>query len=59
MYKNYKYTCPKYGGKHHELSEIRTTGSFMMKLFKMIQECYQTFECRFLFTFNFHFNFEL
>lgn len=45
MYKNYKYTCPKCNGKHYELSEIRTTGSFMMKLFNIQNVKFTTVTC--------------
>lgn len=45
MYKNYKYTCPKCGGRQYELSEIRTTGSFMMKLFNIQNVKFTTVSC--------------
>lgn len=45
MYKNYKYTCPKCGGKNYDLSEIRTTGSFMMKLFNIQNVKFTTVTC--------------
>lgn len=45
MYKNYKYTCPKCGGRQYELSEIRTTGSFMMKLFNIQNVKFTTVTC--------------
>ncbi len=45
MNKIYKYTCPKCGGKNYEISEIRTTGSFMMKLFNIQNVKFTTVSC--------------
>ena len=45
MYKNYKYTCPKCNGKQYEVGEIRTTGSFMMKLFNIQNIKFTTVTC--------------
>jgi len=45
MYKNYKYICPKCKGRQYELSEIRTTGSFMMKLFNIQNVKFTTVSC--------------
>lgn len=45
MYNNYKYTCPKCGGRQYELSEIRTTGSFLMKLFNIQNVKFTTVSC--------------
>lgn len=45
MYKNYKYTCPKCNGKQYEIGEIRTTGSFMMKLLNIQNIKFTTVTC--------------
>ncbi|MDA3953437.1 MAG: zinc ribbon domain-containing protein [Bacteroidales bacterium] len=45
MYKNYKYTCWKCNGKQYEVGEIRTTGSFMMKLFNIQNIKFTTVTC--------------
>lgn len=45
MYNKYKYTCPKYGSRQYELGEIRTTGSFMMKLFNIQNIKFTTVTC--------------
>lgn len=45
MYTNYKYTCPKCGGRQYDLGEIRTTGSFMMKLFNIQNIKFTTVTC--------------
>ena len=45
MYNKYKYTCPKCGNRQYELGEIRTTGSFMMKLFNIQNIKFATVTC--------------
>ncbi|MCD4833940.1 MAG: zinc ribbon domain-containing protein [Bacteroidales bacterium] len=45
MYKNYKYTCPKCNSRQYEIGEIRTTGSFMMKLFNIQNIKFTTVTC--------------
>ena len=45
MYKNYKYVCPKCGSKTYEMGEIRTTGSFLMKLFNIQNIKFTTVTC--------------
>ncbi|MFP4025446.1 MAG: zinc ribbon domain-containing protein [Thiohalospira sp.] len=45
MYKNYKYKCPKCNNRAYELSEIRTTGSFLMKLFDIQNVKFTTVTC--------------
>ncbi|MDY6799706.1 MAG: zinc ribbon domain-containing protein [Bacteroidota bacterium] len=45
MYKNYNYRCPKCNCRTYELSEIRTTGSFMMKLFNIQNVKFTTVTC--------------
>ena len=45
MYKNYKYTCLKCNGRQYEIGEIRTTGSFMMKLFNIQNIKFTTVTC--------------
>jgi len=45
MYKNYKYSCPKCSNINYELGEIRTTGSFLMKLFNIQNVKFTTVTC--------------
>lgn len=40
-----KYTCPKCGNKQYEVGEIRTTGSFLTKLFNIQNKKFSTLTC--------------
>ena len=40
-----KYTCPKCGNRSYEASEIRTTGSFVTKLFNIQNKKFTTVTC--------------
>lgn len=40
-----KYTCPKCGNRHYEIGEIRTTGSFVTKLFNIQNKKFMTMTC--------------
>jgi hypothetical protein len=45
MHNTYKYTCPKCNNRQYEMGEIRTTGSFMMKLFNIQNIKFTTVTC--------------
>jgi hypothetical protein len=40
-----KYTCPKCGNKNYEVGEIRTTGSFLTKIFNIQNKKFSTLTC--------------
>ena len=40
-----KYICPKCGNKQYEVGEIRTTGSFLTKLFNIQNKKFSTLTC--------------
>ena len=43
--KTSKYVCPKCGNHGYEASEIRTTGSFVTKLFNIQNKKFTTLTC--------------
>jgi hypothetical protein len=40
-----KYICPKCGNKQYQVGEIRTTGSFLTKLFNIQNKKFTTLTC--------------
>ena len=40
-----KYICPKCGNKQYEVGEIRTTGSFLTKIFNIQNKKFSTLIC--------------
>ncbi len=40
-----KYVCPKCGNRQYQVGEIRTTGSFLTKLFNIQNKKFTTLTC--------------